>query len=828
MPVESTSIGIRPVSQPQRTEGTESVKSRGQVGSATSGFSPQTNVSIQNAVSDMAGVLSKIAGAETEAIEKMPQELQQVIDNVLQQAFSMDETLSQGLGSSVESQRFSLDQLSTMARMLSQLGHMADKGQTVDISSDMQALLTNLKATVTETGGSTFEPVLMAKAAFELLDNNAPENLSPELQQLLQELQPMGQTLVMQPAEKSEPMAFLRQLVEYMMPRPEAAAYTGEPYGGNAAQQSRSWSAYQDGYGNNNLAGQYSFQRPGGGMTEAGQIVRRQLAQLAAQEAKLNNFTSTASGQTGTTEGTLSAGTEAGETAARLTENATQAPAARGTNLSGTSSNIPSTGSSPAAAGQTAEQTVAGKTAGTATMLADTALPEQSAAAEVNTAGNVGSRTTLTNTAGAGLPGTGGQTAEAPVSTTEVQVPSDGQSTGKAQTLADGRGNVTAQAQADSRNNGTAQTVRSNLAGQATSSPETALAGKQLSSAPSSSEAASRSSTQAVQTARTLEQTTAAPTGADVSQKQASVAGQVVSEREGTVGNGTATAREQATNAEPQQPTLAELQQRMQTTDGPQRSAMRQAKAQLMSQTLENTPQTMHTLKDLAQLLLKNDSGRLSPQDTQLLQQAASSRQPVMEDGDAQALQRLIRVCQQNVPASVQQAALQNNLPDLPRVWAFMQLCDMSAVRRMSPRQLHKAGRDISAFVTSMRSAMEGDNAVQPGQRSLSFMIPLYMGEGDTGPVNYPSYIHVYNEEKQNEATGSTEKETWFRVCMLTANIGAVELTCRIYDEQKVDMRVFFSDPESAYEFRQVSDEIRQNLQDTKLQLKDFKVTTAG
>ena len=811
MPVESTSIGIRPVAQPQRNEGTESVKSRGQVGSATSGFSPQTNVSIQNAVSDMAGVLSRIAGAQTEAAEKMPQELQQVIDNVLQQAFSMDETLSQGLGSSVESQRFSLDQLSTMARMLSQLGHMADKGQTVDISSDMQALLTNLKAAVTETGGSTFEPVLMAKAAFELLDNNAPENLAPELQQLLQNLQPMGQTTVMQSAEKSEPLAFLRQLVEYMMPRPEAAAYTGEPYGWDAAQQSRTWSAYQDGYGNNNLAGQYSFQRSGGGMTEAGQIVRRQLAQLAAQEARLN----TSAGQTVTTAGSLAAGAAGREAAVRLAGAAPQTTEAAETGGGLASAKTPPAGTAAAsgagqaaAAGQNAATRPAGLAAPAAAeqpsgLMAQAAADQPGSQSMPSAAGPSGGRT-QTNTA---QPGVNGQTLAESADANPMTAAKGGPAAsagvaGAASTAEDSQ-----------------PAAKGAAVAMAESGTSAAMSGSQPASSRPQTANGAQGQANTARTANGLSSSSPGPASGDSSIP----AGEQGAE---AVAPGTADGKRAA--ADKSQPTLADLQQRMQTTDGPQRSAMRQAKAQLMSQTLENTPQTMHTLKDLAQLLLRSDTGRLSPQDTQLLQQAASSRQPVMDDGAAQALQRLIRVCQQNVPASVQQAALQDNLPDLPRVWAFMQLCDMSAVRRMSPRQLHKAGRDISAFVTSMRSAMEGDNAVQPGQRSLSFMIPLYMGEGNTGPVNYPSYIHVYNEEKQNEATGSAEKETWFRVCMLTANIGAVELICRIYDEQKVDMRVFFSDPESAYEFRQVSDEIRQNLQDTTLQLKDFKVTTAG
>ena len=96
MPLETNPVGIRPVSRPQQAGGTEGV-SRREDGGASSAFSPRTNVSIQNAVDDMAGILSKISQNEMEAADKMPQELQKIIENVMKQAFSFDETLAKGL-----------------------------------------------------------------------------------------------------------------------------------------------------------------------------------------------------------------------------------------------------------------------------------------------------------------------------------------------------------------------------------------------------------------------------------------------------------------------------------------------------------------------------------------------------------------------------------------------------------------------------------------------------------------------------------------------------------------------------------------------------------
>ena len=227
MPMEaSMNIGIRPVDRPQSTGGVDGVSRREDGGGSSAAFSPKTNVSIKNAVDDMAGILSKIASNQTEAVDKMPEELQKVIQNVLKQAFSLEETMGQGLGSTLESQRFSMDQLTALSRMLSQLGNMAEKGMPVEVSDEMRALLTNLKAMVSSESGSSLEPVLLTKAAFELLDKKTFAELPKEVQELLLALQPQGQAVAMNTGNGNA-MEFLKQLVQYFMPRP--AAGTGCP-----------------------------------------------------------------------------------------------------------------------------------------------------------------------------------------------------------------------------------------------------------------------------------------------------------------------------------------------------------------------------------------------------------------------------------------------------------------------------------------------------------------------------------------------------------------------------------------------------------------------
>ena len=67
-----------------------------------------------------------------------------------------------------------------------------------------------------------------------------------------------------------------------------------------------------------------------------------------------------------------------------------------------------------------------------------------------------------------------------------------------------------------------------------------------------------------------------------------------------------------------------------------------------------------------------------------------------------------------------------------------------------------------------------------------------------------------------------------FQMMMLTDNIGAVELTFRVYDENQLDMRFYFSQKETAREFRSYVNDIRNSLKDLTLNIGDVKVGSVG
>ena len=211
--------GIRPIDRRQPADDVSRVRRREE--GTSSAFRPQTNVALKTAIQDLAATLGKISSEEKYGIQKMPKEIGDVVKNILRQSLSMDATLGKGIGSTVESQRFSMDQLMLFSRLLSQMGTLAERNYSMKISDETQLLLTSLKdLIVAENGGEELEPVLMTKSAFELVDAKVADELPQALYELLAQLSnmPVDNRQQLPP---SESMQFLKQLVRYFIPRPE-------------------------------------------------------------------------------------------------------------------------------------------------------------------------------------------------------------------------------------------------------------------------------------------------------------------------------------------------------------------------------------------------------------------------------------------------------------------------------------------------------------------------------------------------------------------------------------------------------------------------------
>ena len=674
---------IPAVSQISQGKTTEAVQNRGDQGDSSAAFSQRTNVSIETAIDHMADILSKINGCQQTNVQQMPQELKELIQNMIRQSFSLEMTLGQGLGSTAASQRFSTDQLTTLARILNQLGAMAetDSSGIPRVGDDLAALLTGLKTALIKEAGGTFEPIMLTKAAFQLLDTGNAEFLPKDLQTSLSQLNAQGSASASLSGNAgTTSLSFLNQLVQLLMPRDAASTAQSMPTNGSMQE------------GTPQTAPQNLISEQEGRASSTVQNTNTAVPEENLLEQPANATRTNALAKENTT-------------AARQAEKAPSAPTpsntsyAQGTNETGTAQkammgDIPSGTNVP------------GREQNSATPTENTQIPAQS------------------GKEAAPMPRQGD-----PQTSVENKTPAEGE----------------------------AQTV-------------------------------SRSETQTVK-ANLQEETAAQPTRPQ-------------SEREAELKNAAKVPTQSAAQMK-----SAEIQGTI---------------PRFFTQTMENTPQTMNVLRNLAQSLLQNDN--LSQRETLLLQNFVNGRSQTLSDGDAKQLQKLIHLTQQNIPGTVRQAALEQQMPDLPRLWAFMQMADIVKTRKMTAEQYKRAGRDVAALALTMRNALEGENAApQPGQRSMNFIMPLFMGASE-----YPAYIHVYDESHTDEDTGNHRKETWLRICVLTDNIGTVELINRIYEENHVDMRLYFSDADAAWEFRNALDTIRETADGTSLIIEGIQIGAIG
>ena len=107
---------------------------------------PQTNLSIKNAVSDLSGILSEIANMQDSSISSLSPELQQLVQDILQNSFSLDKTLAQSLGDTLQIRRYTFDQLATLGKFLTQLGDLMENGDFTELPTDIKTILTSFRS----------------------------------------------------------------------------------------------------------------------------------------------------------------------------------------------------------------------------------------------------------------------------------------------------------------------------------------------------------------------------------------------------------------------------------------------------------------------------------------------------------------------------------------------------------------------------------------------------------------------------------------------------------------------------------------------------------
>lgn len=239
---------------------------------------------------------------------------------------------------------------------------------------------------------------------------------------------------------------------------------------------------------------------------------------------------------------------------------------------------------------------------------------------------------------------------------------------------------------------------------------------------------------------------------------------------------------------------------------------------------LPNNQQVVDSFRNLAELLLKDSN--LTAKDMALLKNFVNSSQTQLSQQDAKQLNLLLKMVQSNVPAAIQQAGQQPGMEGLPKLWAFLQLADLGSLKDLKAKDFKNANKEIKTVVSSLKSSIGSEGSYQAdGQKSISFVMPLYIGEGGH---SYPAYINLYDEPEHEDECGRKRKDTWFRVCVLTDNIGAVDIVCQLFEGNNLNLRINFSDNEIVKDFGEYLPDIRKALYDTSIHLNDLRVGTVN
>ena len=691
------SPSIQPTSRTSETKTDKIVVNRD--GGSSSGFAKQTDVKFTNSVDNMSAVLEKISTSTLNTDNGLPQQLRDMINNVVTKAFSLESSLGEGLGSAMASERYSVEQLTSLGRIFQQLGNMAEAnavaGEVVtetsasQLSDALQAMMANVKTAIANSalGGNTadLELVQLTKLAFQILNNGNADSVPDNMSQLLKLLSSQNsagsasQNDSQQAAVNEDILSnasssagnnvsasqpnqqgnSLKQLVDLLFPKMGNSNQNGANQANNSVLVKQAANAYNASNTVNSAAG---------GNLEANSTV-----------AADNNVLGQQSGKTPTLQGNV------GQAVNNGAENQAQA--------------------------------------------------SQNEAAMSQPANGKADSQTVTNTAGK----------NAQLNAATETLDDNKAANASTETLADNKANAGKEATSNAKvvdNQG-----QNNQGG---ISPRVLKQAAEIENNPLFRQIFSRYG---------------------------------YSQETGIVKQTTQT-----------------MQQEM-----PQ---------------LPNNQQVVDSFRNLAELLLKDSN--LTAKDTALLKNFINSTQGQLSEQDAKQLNMLLKMVQSNVPAAIQQAGQQQGMEGLPKLWAFLQLADLGSLRDLKAKDFKNAKKEIKTVVSSMKNSITSEGSYQAdGQKSISFVMPLYIGEGGH---SYPAYINLYDEPEHEDEHGRKRKDTWFRVCVLTDNIGAVDIVCQLFEGNNLNLRINFSDQEVVQDFGEYLPDIRKALLDTSIHLNDLRI----
>ncbi|SDE64833.1 hypothetical protein [Sporomusa acidovorans] len=203
----------------------------------------------------------------------------------------------------------------------------------------------------------------------------------------------------------------------------------------------------------------------------------------------------------------------------------------------------------------------------------------------------------------------------------------------------------------------------------------------------------------------------------------------------------------------------------------------------------------------------------LPPALTELLAALNKSKQKPSEKLEllAGTLEQTAELLMPGEPAAGQAATFRQQVARMAGVW-----------QEKNPEDLKAASKLVQQLAEAIAKPSGVTAERQEGQKVLTLAVPLYFGEGQNV---YPAYIHVYQQEEQNKKNPDRKvSETWLRVCLETENMGTVDASFRLYNENSLDVKVRFNDEQAANGFASSLDEVKSQLAKLPFTLGEFLV----
>ena len=197
---------------------------------------------------------------------------------------------------------------------------------------------------------------------------------------------------------------------------------------------------------------------------------------------------------------------------------------------------------------------------------------------------------------------------------------------------------------------------------------------------------------------------------------------------------------------------------------------------------------------------------------------------PKLLENKEHMLDQITKLLEPIIPQMLQEGVVKHKLPELPKIWTLLTALGSEQWKGLESQDLQKYAAVVKELAQSIYKSTGLTGEKQIEHSTLSFSVPMQVAEG----IYYPAHIHIYHEQKESSSPlTQREFETWLRVSVDTENIGMVDSVFRLYGDNKLDVRVNFSDKSASHQFSQQLPDIKKSLDGTKLTLADIMINKA-